>query len=59
MFINDERKRGCPKYNITEDQLKVFQGKSDQCSQNIFAYGFPHLGRGSKQTAEQRTFDCR
>ena len=26
---NDERKRGRPKYNITEDQLNFFRGKSD------------------------------
>ena len=28
-FENDERKRGRPKYNITEDQLNFFRGKSD------------------------------
>ena len=26
---NDEQKQGCPKYNITEDRLNFFQGKSD------------------------------
>ena len=26
---NDEQKRGRPKYNITEDQLNFFRGKSD------------------------------
>ena len=28
-----------------------------QCSQNIFAYGFPHDGRGFEQRTEQRTFE--
>ena len=28
-LANDERKRGRPKYNIAEDQLNFFQGKSD------------------------------
>ena len=31
--------------------------RSAQCSQNIFAYDFPHEGRGFEQRAEQRTFE--
>ena len=32
-------------------------GVNAHCSQNIFAYGFPHKGRGFEQRAEQRTFE--
>ena len=35
-LANDERKRGCPKYNIAEDQLNFFQGKSDCLNYELY-----------------------
>lgn len=35
-LANDERKRGRPKYNIAEDQLNFFQGKSDCLNYELY-----------------------
>ena len=44
--------------HIPPSCISWWQEYTDQCSQNIFAHGFPHeLGEGIKQRAEQKTFE--